>query len=81
MSDTYKGDLFDHMDPIDILLTISSERAVRHHSILGTIVLVIDRDNHGVVVLDRLVQLKCSQIVDIKLDLTFFNRLVGSSAH
>ena len=42
VGDTYEGNLFDDMDTVDILFTISSKRAVSHHGVLGTSVRVVD---------------------------------------
>ena len=52
VSVSYQGDLFADMDTIDVLISILSECAVGHHCVLNATVSVIDRDDHGVVVLD-----------------------------
>lgn len=49
---TYKSDLFDDMDAVDVLVTILCEGAVSHHGVLGAIVSVVDGDYHREIVLD-----------------------------
>ena len=69
------------MDTIDLFIAALGEIAVGHHSVLGTVVLIVDRDNHGVVVLDALGELESDQIVDIKLDLSWLNLLFEAGIH
>ena len=64
------------MDSIDILLSILRERAVSHHSVLGTLVLIIHRDDHRMVVLDAFTELEGSQVICIKLNLALLDMLV-----
>ena len=52
VSVSYQSDLFAHMNAIDVLVSILGECAVGHHCVLNAIVSIIDRDDHGVVVLD-----------------------------
>ena len=69
------------MDTVDLLVTALGEIAVGHHGVLGTVVLIVDRDNHGVVILDALGELECDQVVDIKLDLSWLNLLFEAGIH
>lgn len=73
---TYKSDLLDNMNAIDVLITIFSEGAVGHHSILGPVVLIVDRNDHWIVIFDWLGQLECHKIIYIELDLARLNLLV-----
>ena len=78
---TYESDLFGDVDSVDVLITVLRERAVRHHGVLGASVLIINRDNHRVVVLDGLAELEGRQIVRIKLDRSALDQLITSSVH
>ena len=69
------------MDTVDLLVTALGKVAVSHHRVLGTVVLIVDRDNHGVVVLDALGELESDQVVDIKLDLSWLNLLFEAGIH
>ena len=69
------------MDTVDCLVSILLERAVCHHSILGSVICVVDRDDHWVVVLNRLAKFKSRKVVGIEEDLSFLNLLVGASAY
>ena len=62
---------------VDVLVTVLGERAVGHHGVLGTCILVVDRDDHWVVVLDTLAKLKGGQVVRIKLDLALLDLLIN----
>lgn len=73
--------MLDYMNAIDVLVTIFSEGAVGHHSILGPIVLIVDRDDHGIVILDRLGQLECYKIIYIELNLAWLDLLVTTAGH
>lgn len=73
--------MLDDLDTIDVLVTIPRKRAISHHGVLGTLIRVVDRDDHRVVVLDRLTELKRCQIVDIELDCSLCDFLVSSSTH
>ena len=53
---------------IDVLTTILSERAVRHHGELPALITVVDGDDHGEVVLDGFAQLERCQVIDVELD-------------
>ena len=53
-----EGDLLRHVDPVDVLVTILGEGAIGHHGVLGPVVLIVDRDDHRMVVLDALAELE-----------------------
>ena len=38
---TYEGNLLGNVDSVDVLITIPRERAVSHHSVLGTSILIV----------------------------------------
>ena len=38
---TYEGDLLGNVDSVDVLITIPRERAVSHHGVLGTSILIV----------------------------------------
>lgn len=78
---TYEGYLLDDMHAVDVLITILREGAIGHHGVLSAVVSVIDGDDHRVVVLDGFAKFKRSKIVDIKLDSSAGDLLVGPSAH
>ena len=70
LKNTYKSDLFNDVNTVDGLVSIFLERAVSHHGILGSVISVVDRDNHWIVILNRLGKLKSRQVVSIEEDLT-----------
>ena len=78
---TYQCDLFDNMNTVDVLITILGEGAVGHHGVLGALVLIVNTDDHRVVVFDALCELKGSQIVDIESNLTLRHSLVDTGTH
>ena len=78
---TYESNLLDDVDSVDILIATFCESAVGHHSVLSTIVLVVHRDDHWVVVLDCLSELECGEIIQIKLDSIFGNLLIKTCLH
>ena len=74
-------DLFDDVDTVDILISVLLERAIGHHGVLSLTVGVVHRNDHGVVILDGLRELKCGKVVDVELDLTRLNLLVTTGMH
>ena len=78
---SYQCDLLDHMNTIDVLISILGKGAVSHHGILEAIVSIIHRNNHWVIVFNALRQLERRQIVVIKLDLPFTDLLVDTLAN
>ena len=67
-NDTYESDLFGDVHAVDILLAVSCERAVGHHGVLSAFVGVVDGDDHGEIILDRLAEFECSEVVDVESD-------------
>lgn len=65
---TYKDDLFDDVGASDFSLSVFLESAVSHHGVLDTIVLIVDRDYHRVVVFDVLSELESHHVVEIEND-------------
>ena len=73
-----EDDLFVNVASINVLISISLEDHVTQHGVLLALVLVVDRDNHGVVVLDRLGQFKSSQVAHVESDHSFRDLLTLS---
>jgi hypothetical protein len=76
-----QGDLLRDVHSVDVLLAVLRERAVGHHGILSTCILVVDRDDHWVVVLDTLAKFEGGQVVRIELDLAQLDLLVDPRVH
>ena len=81
LSGTYEGDLLGDVDSVDVLIAILRERAVSHHGILSACILIVNRDDHRVVVLDGLAQLEGRQVVRIKLNLSRLDLLIYTRVH
>ena len=69
------------MDSVDVLVATLLEGAVGHHGVLAPIVLVIDRNDHRVVIFDRFGQLEGRQVIQIKHDCIVWDLLACSRAH
>ena len=80
---TYKSNLFDDVDTVDVLASVLGEGAVGHHGVLGACILVVDANDHRVIVLDALGELEGSEVVDVEGDLSLGDFLVaaGSNTH
>ena len=78
---TYKSNLFDDVDTVDVLASVLGEGAVGHHGVLGTCVLVVDTNDHRVIVLDALGELEGSEVVDVEGDLSLGDFLVAAGAN
>lgn len=73
-----EDDLLDDVHSIDLAGPILEKRAVGHHGILDSrrFLLVVRRDDHRVVVLDRLAEFVRSQLLHVEKDLAFGDYLV-----
>ena len=78
---TYESNLFDDVDTVDVLATVLREGAVSHHGVLGTRVLIVNANDHRVVVLDALGELEGGEVVDVEGNLSFGDNLVNASSH
>jgi hypothetical protein len=58
-----------------ILIAVTGEDTVAHHGVLATIVIIIDRDNQRVVIVDGLSQFVCCQVIKIERDRAHFDGL------
>ena len=74
---TYEDDLLKNWDAIDYIITIFLELAVSHHCVLNPIsLLIVDRNDHGVVILDGLAKFKRAQLCHVEGELALGNLLI-----
>ena len=69
------------MDSVDVLVAILGKGAVSHHGVLSAIILIVNRNDHRMVVLNALAELECCQVVRIKLNLTVLDFLINAAMH
>lgn len=66
------------MDAIDQTSSILLEGTIGHHSLLATTILIVDRDDQWIIVLNRLCKFKCSHVIHIKENLTLRDFLIDT---
>jgi len=59
-----------------ILIAVFGEDTVTHHGVLATIVIIVDRDDQRVVIVERPSQLLCCQVVKVKRDRAHVDSLI-----
>lgn len=73
--------MLDHVDSVDVFISVLGEGAVGHHGVLLALVDVVDRDDHWVIVLDGAGQFESGQVVDVEHDLSLRDFLVQPHWH